>query len=1298
MKLILLICLYFITGKLGLAFAVPPGYATVIWPPSGIAAGALIVCGYRMWPAIFIGSFLLNCHISGITFGGASISDPKLLAAMCIAGGSTIQAVFARYLAERFFGIPIRLDSVKQVCGLMLLLGPLACLIAATIGASTLHAFGLLDEANFWENWLSWWIGDIAGIVIFLPLVLIAPGTKHRLIWKGQLIGSLPLVAMIALMVPLGLTFYAWKITSENIHQHGQDSLRTLAMENEKALMHRLDSYSHALLGGAGFFQGSEHITRQEWRSYVDTLEVTKNFPGINGIGWVKPVEADKLQEFLDEVRADGAPYFNVHPTTKNRPYNVITYIEPEIANRQAVGLNIGYEDNRLEATTLARDNGLPAITKRIVLVQDAERTAGFLLLHPMYEQGKPVNTIEERRAAFLGWIYAPFVAKNFLNDLTGSQGQKINLSIYDGTEESPDKLIYRSNELEEEQSTPLFVIRKNLHAMQQNWLVVWSSTAELESESKPYNAAYVLFGGLILTLLFATYLMINNVHDTQTMHWLTEDKWYLLPAVIFVVAASLSYAFYRSLDQQELQYTHNLVEEKLQKIEQLIQVQSKERILALKRMAQRWGSAGGTPQKQWRDDAANYVYHIPGLETVEWVDNTFHVRWMEPVKGNEHIINLDIRSDDDRTALLMDSQKRNLVVVTPPTDVLQGYKAIIAYAPLRVQGEFQGFIVGIFNIDAFLNALLQQEVAGRYGITLSHKGKVFYDSGHESKSLAVKKWKSSTELSLYNTKWTIEITPTKEYMDTHRTYLPLIVLIGGLLFSVLLSITSRNILIARIKSRHLQASEETFRSAMEYASIGMALVDLDGSWLKVNKSLCDLLGYTEEELRKIDFQSITHPDDLSEDLNYVKQLLASKIESYQMEKRYFHKHGHTIWALLSVSLARDDSGRPEYFIAQIQDITERKEMERMKSEFISIVSHELRTPLTSIRGSLGLILGAMSKDLPEKVAGLINIAHSNCERLILLINDILDIDKIASGQMRFDMKSESLAIITARAAEANQAYAQKYNTSIKVEPIAEDVQVRVDANRYIQALSNLLSNAAKYSPENTPIRIVTEADGKNVRIQIIDKGPGIPEEFHARIFSKFSQADSSATRSKGGTGLGLHITKQIIEHMHGKIGFETSPKTGTTFWIELPRVDAPKRKHEDTVLLYKKPRADTPHILHVEDDADLSNVLATALHDEAELVTASNLQQARGLIKEGHFALIVLDIGLPDGSGVELLDDLEAMGLDAPVVILSADTAPEAVRKRVKAAMVKSMVSETKIVETIISMLNKNRKGNKDA
>jgi PAS domain S-box-containing protein len=342
----------------------------------------------------------------------------------------------------------------------------------------------------------------------------------------------------------------------------------------------------------------------------------------------------------------------------------------------------------------------------------------------------------------------------------------------------------------------------------------------------------------------------------------------------------------------------------------------------------------------------------------------------------------------------------------------------------------------------------------------------------------------------------------------------------------------------------------------MDKAPIGKALVHTDGRFAKVNAALCQLLGYTEDELLARDFQSITHPDDLAGDLTHLRSLLDGRAISYQMDKRYFHRDGRVIWVQLSVSVVRRVDGSIEYLVAQLQDITERKNIDRIKQEFVAVVSNELRAPLAAIRDSLGDIATARHLALPDPVQRIFDTCRDNCERVGSLVEDIVELEKLAAGEMRFDFKDEPIADITRRAVSVNAAFAR-----ITLAPIDPDLMVYVDTARFGRVMSNLLSNAARFSPPDSAIEVGAESRGEWVRVYVRDRGEGIPEDFRARIFGKFSQSDSATGRHKGGAGLGLHLARQMVEQMRGTIGFVSEAGSGTTFWVEFPRVSRGSRR-----------------------------------------------------------------------------------------------------------------------------------------
>jgi signal transduction histidine kinase len=234
---------------------------------------------------------------------------------------------------------------------------------------------------------------------------------------------------------------------------------------------------------------------------------------------------------------------------------------------------------------------------------------------------------------------------------------------------------------------------------------------------------------------------------------------------------------------------------------------------------------------------------------------------------------------------------------------------------------------------------------------------------------------------------------------------------------------------------------------------------------------------------------------------------------------------------------------------------TERKRLERLKDEFVSTVSHELRTPLTSIAGSLGLLMGSAAGTLSEPAGRLLEIAHNNSQRLVRLVNDILDIEKLESGHAVFDFKRVEVKSLVEQTAGSLRGYAEGHRVKIRIEAMATANQVRADSDRLAQVITNLLSNAIKFSPPDSEViaTIEQEAGSDFVRISVRDRGLGIQSDFKSRIFERFAQADATNARRKGGTGLGLSIAKQIVDRLGGEIGFADAPGGGTIFHIELP-------------------------------------------------------------------------------------------------------------------------------------------------
>ena len=480
------------------------------------------------------------------------------------------------------------------------------------------------------------------------------------------------------------------------------------------------------------------------------------------------------------------------------------------------------------------------------------------------------------------------------------------------------------------------------------------------------------------------------------------------------------------------------------------------------------------------------------------------------------------------------------------------------------------------------------------------------------------------------------------------------------------------------VASRELLESETRFRSAFEYSALGLALVGLDGRWLRVNQALCQIIGYSEEELLSCTFQDITHPDDLAPNLHLVARLTAGEISSYCLEKRYVHKQGHLVWVRLDASLIRDPTGeRPAYFISQIDEITERRRAQEQlraakeeaetaneaKNVFLSRMSHELRTPLNAILGFSQLLEVA---DLGERQNQ--NVGHivSAGRHLLELINEVLDVAQIESGQFRFNGDAISVPEALSGAISLVEAAARDARITLhrpSIEASAE-VFIRADPARLRQILSNLLSNAIKYNHPGGEVFVRCRTQYGRVSLEIEDTGQGIHGEDLQKIFAPFARL--AATEGVRGTGLGLSVAKALTEVMGGTLSVTSELGRGSTFAVEFDLLSAAQAAEVSLPSLegllldfYGESPQDDP-VLYIEDNhdnLDLVRYIFTGMPG-LSLRTAATGQAGVAAANAEPPVLILLDLDLPDMTGVEVLTRLRENPAVAkvPVVVISAD------------------------------------------
>ena len=503
------------------------------------------------------------------------------------------------------------------------------------------------------------------------------------------------------------------------------------------------------------------------------------------------------------------------------------------------------------------------------------------------------------------------------------------------------------------------------------------------------------------------------------------------------------------------------------------------------------------------------------------------------------------------------------------------------------------------------------------------------------------------------------------------------------------------------VQADTLEAQERKIQQALtlttmilDHTSVAIYSTDRSGVLTRFNQTAQKWLGYKEEEVcghltpavfherselrRYADLLTRTHGVPAT---SGVDTLLAMPRRGYPEHREWtlVRKGGSHFPASVSVVPLEGGKGEIHGFVLVANDLSHQKEVELLKNEFVSTVSHELRTPLTSIRGSLGLLAGGIAGPLPGAAKSLLDIAQRNSERLILLVNDILDIEKIEAGKMRFTLKSLDLDALAAEALQTAEGFAATRSVKLVRRVTAPGLRVQVDEQRLQQVMANLLSNAIKFSPEGGTVEVDVVAQAGEARVQVTDHGAGIPVSSQARIFQKFFQADSSSAREKGGTGLGLSICKALIERMDGRLTFRSEPGE-TMFEFSLPAERA-------DVAAVPAPKTEAP-VLVIEDDFAMAELLRRLLEDIAPITVARSVAQAREQIAQRDFALVILDIGLPDGSGVELISVLRESQPGTPILVFSEHSMPVDAASQVARVLSKSGTSLDDLAATVKQLI----------
>jgi PAS domain S-box-containing protein len=489
---------YAVCGKLGLLLALPPGYATAIWAPSGIALAAVLVYGRSAGFGVLVGSFIVNVSVG---LGGGHVAR-AIAVALAIACGASLQAFIGRALIRRAIGFPHPLNEGPDVLRFSLLGGPLACLTNATVGSSALFVSGAFTLKDYLTNWLTWWAGDVLGVIVVTPIVL-SFVARPRAVWRPRRLSVAgPLAAVFAIAV------CAYVRASALEQRQLEQEFRERASSLERALSSRIDGCMLTIEQTRDFFNSSTVVEREEFRRFARPALL--RLPGLRAIEWVAVVHASERAAYEASLAAEGFAGARIHdygdvPTPASRPVmSAVTFIEPLENNVRALGLDIGSEGLRRSALETARDSGNATASDGVTFLHRNGDSLGVLIFAPVYRTGADDSTVERRREAIRGLVLGAFQTGDLVSAALGAgEARNIAVTIHDAL----TRRVLYAEQVSVSRATLRFSVP--VQAAGRQWSFEFTSTPAYLSTHSPWEAWALLTSALLFGGLLGAFLLV---------------------------------------------------------------------------------------------------------------------------------------------------------------------------------------------------------------------------------------------------------------------------------------------------------------------------------------------------------------------------------------------------------------------------------------------------------------------------------------------------------------------------------------------------------------------------------------------------------------------------------------------------------------------------------------------------------------------------------------------------------------------------------------------------------------------
>ncbi len=508
---------YIVSGKLGLMLALPPGYASPIFPAAGIAVAVVLIGGNRTLPWIFLGALLLNIWVG--YSNNPQISTLSLAVAMSIATASMLQAAIGGRILRQLIGYPATLDHKSKVLR-FLLLAPLICLTSASFSVSSLLALDIIEGSRYFSNWSAWWLGDTLGLVVILPLIMTVAAEKHA-IWKNRL-RTVAIPILLVLLTGFAAIYFLQQTAFNSECLKQQENFDSQTREIALRIEQRMATYEQVLRGAKGLYVASKSVERKEFQQYVQELDLENHYPGIQVIGYSLIIPPQQKIRHIENLRKEGFQDYQVWPESQRDLYTSVVYLEPFTKrNQRAFGYDMYSEKVQRTAMEQARDQNRPAISGKVRLIQEAaqEEPYGFLIYLPIYRKDSPVETIAQRRANIIGWVYASFQMNDLMQGILGAQVKNIDLEIFDGSQALPATLMYDSQSSQSHFNPSLYNSEHQIKILGHNWLFRLHSLPVFEADTRTGHITQIRLSGISITLLLSLLVWLLASGRTRALN-----------------------------------------------------------------------------------------------------------------------------------------------------------------------------------------------------------------------------------------------------------------------------------------------------------------------------------------------------------------------------------------------------------------------------------------------------------------------------------------------------------------------------------------------------------------------------------------------------------------------------------------------------------------------------------------------------------------------------------------------------------------------------------------------------------